>query len=114
MADIMHSANVGMVQRRYGVGFAIETLPGLGIVREMTWQDLDRDRAVQASVLRSIHLSHPARADGREDLIRAEASSGGKGHGNGTILLCPGAKTLTRDVIVRPPTASYWRGELQW
>jgi hypothetical protein len=80
MTDIMQGANVGMVQRRNGVGFAIKTLLSLGIVREMTWQDFDRDRTVQASVLRSIHLAHTAGADRHEDLIRAKAGAGRKGH----------------------------------
>lgn len=80
MADIMQSANVGMVQSRYGAGFAIETLSGLGIVRQVAGQDFDRHRAVQACVLRSIHLAHAARTDRRKNLVRAETNSGGKGH----------------------------------
>jgi len=32
MADIMQGADVGMVQRRYGAGFAVETLLGVWIV----------------------------------------------------------------------------------
>jgi len=46
MADIMQSADVGMVQRRYGPGFAVERLLGFGIVRKTTRQDFDRDRGV--------------------------------------------------------------------
>jgi len=53
MADVMQGANVGMTQRRYGAGFAIKTLPGLGIGGEMAGQDFDCDRALEASVLRS-------------------------------------------------------------
>ena len=80
MADIMQSANVGMVQRRYGAGFVVETLPGLGIAGQMTREDFDRDGAVQASVLGAIHLAHAAGADGRKDFVRAEFCAHGKRH----------------------------------
>ena len=43
-------------------------------------QDLDRDGAIQARVARLVDLAHSAGADWREDLVRAEASSGGQRH----------------------------------
>jgi len=52
MADIVQSADVRMVQRRYGPGFAVETLFGLGIVRQMARQDLVVKRAQRAMVCR--------------------------------------------------------------
>ncbi len=36
MPNIMQGADVGMVQRRYGPGFAVETLLGIGVIRKMT------------------------------------------------------------------------------
>src|ERR1700736_3436994 len=64
MTDIMQSADVGMVQRRDGPGFAVETLFGFDIVGKMAGEDFDRDRAVEASILRPINLSHAASPQG--------------------------------------------------
>src|SRR4030095_134341 len=41
---------------------------------------LDRDGAVQASVVRPIHLPHPPRADVRQNLVRTEMTTGGERH----------------------------------
>ena len=43
-------------------------------------QHLDRDVASEARVARAIDLAHPARADGREDLVGTEPGSGGECH----------------------------------
>ena len=40
-------------------------------------QDLDRDVAVEARVARAVDLAHAAGAEGGEDLVGAEAGSGG-------------------------------------
>jgi len=53
----------------------------LGIGRQVPGQDLDRHLTAQARIAGAIHLAHPTRADGREDFIRAKASSSGHGHG---------------------------------
>ena len=36
-------------------------------------QDLERDVAVEPRVARAVDLAHAARAEGRDDLVRAEA-----------------------------------------
>ena len=43
-------------------------------------QNLDRDVAVELRVPRTEDLSHPARAEGREDLVRPEPCPGGETH----------------------------------
>ena len=55
-----------MIQRGDGAHFAIET------IAETLGRNLDGDLAAHARIARAIHLSHAARANGREDLIRAE------------------------------------------
>jgi hypothetical protein len=72
MADVVQGANVGMVQGRYSAGLAIETLLGVWIIRKMTRQDFYCDRAIKASVLRSIYLAHTAGAERRDDFVGAE------------------------------------------
>src|SRR5450759_5130509 len=42
-------------------------------------EHLDRDRPGQPRVTRLVHLSHPARAEGRKNFVGAEAGAGGKG-----------------------------------
>ena len=46
----------------------------------MSWQDLDGDITSKAGVPGTIHFSHPARSEGREDFIGAEAASSNKSH----------------------------------
>ena len=70
----------GMVQRRGGFGFLDEPLAA-GLVRDaVVREDLDRDLAAQSRIARAIDLAHAARADEREDFIRAEVRPGGQGH----------------------------------
>jgi hypothetical protein len=69
-----------MVERRNGAGLAIETLPGVWIVRKMTRQDFDRDRAIEASVLRAVYLAHTARSERRLNFIRPEFGARGECH----------------------------------
>jgi hypothetical protein len=50
--------------------FALEALLHLGVVGEVRWENLDRDRAVQPRVGRLVHLAHgPPRKRG-DDLVR--------------------------------------------
>ena len=39
--------DVGMIQRREGLRFALEAREAVGVVRERVGQDLDRDVAIQ-------------------------------------------------------------------
>ena len=43
---------------------------------QMGGEDLDRDVPVELRVPRAVDLAHPARAEGREDLIGAKARAG--------------------------------------
>lgn len=50
-----------------------------GSLRERGGQDFDSDVAPELRVLRAEHLSHPARADGGDDLAGSEPGSGVQG-----------------------------------
>ena len=52
----------------------------LGVRGEVGREDLDRDDAIEARVLRAIDLSHPSRAERSEDLVRTESGAGFKRH----------------------------------
>ena len=73
--------DVRMIQRREHLRFALEAGEAIGIARERVRQDLQRDLAIQLRVARAIDLAHAAGAKRGQDLIRAEARSGGQRHG---------------------------------
>ena len=69
-ADVVDAADVGMVQGRDGASLALEAGSQIGIASDLTRQDLDRDRPIEARVACSVDLAHPARADLGGDSIR--------------------------------------------
>ena len=73
-ADVVERADVGVIQGSDRAGFRLEALA------EAFRRNFDGDIAAKARVVGAIHLAHPARADGREDLVRAEFVAGGKRH----------------------------------
>ena len=78
----------GCVELRDRARFAIEALAELRIGRERVRQDLDRDRAIEPRVARPVDLAHAAGAEGRDDLVRAEARAGGEGQGFAMDYMC--------------------------
>src|SRR6266508_1543870 len=76
LADVVDGEDVRMVQGRDGPRLPFEPNLQLRLSAEPLRHDLDRDLPVQPRVPSPIHLSHPARAERRENLIRAEPRSG--------------------------------------
>ncbi len=74
--------DMGMVQRREDLGFALEPGESIGVVGDGREQDLDRDLATQLRVARTIDGTHAALADRRQDLEGAEARAGVSVGGN--------------------------------
>ena len=72
--------DVRMIEGGQHLGLALEARKPVGIRGERLGKNLDRDVAAELRVLRPIDLSHPARAERREDLVRSEAGSGRQGH----------------------------------
>ena len=66
-ADVVESADAGMIERRHSAGFAFEALAEIGL------DHFERDRAVDARVARLPDFAHAAFAQRRDDLIRAGA-----------------------------------------
>ena len=62
----MQSADIGMIERRYGMGFPLKTLAELGL------GNLHSDGSVQASVARFVYVAHATSADGCNDFVGAE------------------------------------------
>src|SRR5215472_4762638 len=65
--DVVNVADVGVIQRRDSSRLAFETLA------ELLFAELDGDDTAQARVACRVHLTHTARADGRDGLVRTEA-----------------------------------------
>jgi hypothetical protein len=61
-------------------GLPATAVPSRLWLRERGRQDLHRDMALQPLIPRPVHLPHPARANGREDLVRAEPRADCQGH----------------------------------
>ena len=85
--DIEQCADVRMIQRSNGAGFAFEAGAEVFALRDVIRQDFDGDGAVQPGVAGFIDLTHAARAEGREDFVRAELLSRGDGHAGARISL---------------------------
>ena len=67
-----------MVQRGEHLRLAIEPREPLGVVRDRRQQHLDRDVAIQLGIARAIDLTHAARAEHGDDLVRSEAAADGE------------------------------------
>src|SRR5204862_539830 len=70
-----------MIELRDGAGLAVEAVPELRVGSQSLGKNLDCDGAIQTGVARFVHFAHPAGTERRENLVRAEASTGGQCHG---------------------------------
>src|SRR5258708_8643159 len=64
-----------MIQRSQHLRFALDCGEPISIMRKGFGQSFDRYIAAEFGVVRLIHLAHPARPDGRDDLVGAESNS---------------------------------------
>jgi hypothetical protein len=65
-----------MIQRDRGARFLLEPPQAIRVGSDFRRQDFDSDIAAQPVVVRPIDLPHPATADGSDDTVRPETSSG--------------------------------------
>ena len=72
---VIERTDVRMIQARNSPRLALETLTELRIVRELFGKHFDRHGAVEPGVVRFVNFPHSARADRRDDLIRAQSFS---------------------------------------
>ena len=74
-SDVVHGADVRMIQARDDPGLALEAFGQLRVGGEVRVQHFDRDAAVQPRVPRLVDLADSARADGGADFVRPEANT---------------------------------------
>ena len=61
-----------MVQGGSRLSLLLETTQTVRIVGEIGWEDLDRNRAIEAGIERAINLAHAACPERAEDLVGTE------------------------------------------
>src|SRR4029077_13227383 len=72
--------DVGMIERRQHPRFALEAGQPFGIARERFRQKFYGHVPPELGIVRFVHLSHPAHADLRDDLVRTETCASAEGH----------------------------------
>ena len=77
LPDVVEGANMGVVKRGNSARLPFETLADVRPFSGVRRKHLDSNGAVQPRIARLVNFAHAARADKREDLIRAESRSGG-------------------------------------
>ena len=78
--DVEHRHDVRIGDRGGGARFALEAGEALGVGRELRGEHLDRDLAAETGIASFVDLAHAPRTQRREDLVGAEAGSGGERH----------------------------------
>ena len=92
--------DVRMGQRGDGFRLALETETGFGILGDGIGDDFDRDVAVEAAVVRPVHLSHPALAEKLADIVRTEGGAGSERHGLGDCTAAFGVRRLAAALVL--------------
>ena len=70
--DAENRGDVGMVQRRKNLRFALEPSEAVRIEREKVRENLESDVPMQSGIVAPIDLSHPTRANELADFIDAQ------------------------------------------
>ena len=75
LADVMNGANVGMIQRGRSFGLAAKTFECLRIAGEFHGKEFQRDKTIEASVLRFIDHAHTATAEFFDDALMRDGAA---------------------------------------
>ena len=96
LADVVNGADVGMIERRRGLGFALKTAQGLGIAGDFIGKELEGDKTVEAGVLRLVNHAHAAAPQLFDDPVVGDglADHSGKNRWR-AILWLAGGKPIT-------------------
>src|SRR5205085_6908036 len=78
--EVMNRQNIGMRKRSHRPSLTFEARQRLRIVGETFGQYLDGHLTVQPGIARPVNFAHSARAERRQDFVRAEPSADGKSH----------------------------------
>ncbi len=67
VVNFVDGADVGMVQRRGGFGFALETRQRLGIFGDLVRKEFQRHEAAELDIFGFVDNPHPATAEPLDD-----------------------------------------------
>jgi hypothetical protein len=79
-AHVVHRADVWMAEAADGARFPLEPIELSGSGGTHRAQDLDGDGAIEPGISRTINFSHAAGTKRRQNLVRADLSSGHESH----------------------------------
>ncbi len=85
MSDVVQTADVRMIEGGDGARLTEKTRASLGVSCRLARQQLDRYRASQPGIAGPVHVSHATTTQQRQDLVRAQAGTGGNGHQNSRV-----------------------------
>ena len=74
-ADIVNGADVGMIQRRGGAGFAAESLDGLGVLGNVVGKKFEGHVAAEARVLGFVDHAHATAAQFFQDAVMGNGAA---------------------------------------
>ncbi len=69
VANVVNRQDVGMRQRRDGLGLALETQQRVGVFGELFGENFDGDIALEAEVARPVDFAHASGANRSKNLI---------------------------------------------
>ena len=69
LANVVNRADIGMVERRSGLGFTLKTSQSLGVSRNFIGQEFERNKTLKADVLGLVHHTHPTATQFLDDAV---------------------------------------------
>ena len=74
-ADVVNGADVGMIERGSGFGFALEAFERLRVVREIVGEEFQGDEAIEARVFGFVDDAHSAAAEFFDDAVMGNCAA---------------------------------------
>ncbi len=69
LSDVVNGADVGMIERGGGLGFALKTGEGLGIAGHVFGQEFQGDKTMEAGVLGLVNHAHASATEFLDDAV---------------------------------------------
>ena len=104
LSNVVQSADVRVVERGCGAGFAAKSFDGLGVVRNVVGEEFQRNASAEARVLGFVHHAHSAAAQLFHYAIVRDVAAYDRsiGHGHWSLLQrCHAGNRVTRAGRVR-------------
>src|SRR5262249_54306833 len=73
LADLVDSADIGVIQSRCGAGLAAEALKSLGVVGRIVGKKFEGDEAAERGVLGLVDDTHPTAAEKLNDAVMGDS-----------------------------------------